>query len=78
MNEQFSEYLNAHTFNAMQQEYIRSIINYVRVNGDLDTDIVLNQEPFNNFMLTDLFGSRYHAVIQIVSKLHDPITVIPA
>ncbi len=78
VNEKFSEYLNDNTFNAMQQEYIRSIINYVRVNGDIDTNIVLNQEPFNNFMLSELFGVRYPAVIQIVSKLHDPITVSAA
>lgn len=78
VNEKFSEYLNDNTFNSMQQEYIRSIINYVRVNGDIDTNIVVNQEPFNNFMLTDLFGARYQTVIQIVNKLHEPITISAA
>lgn len=78
VNEKFSEYLNDNSFNSMQQEYIRSIINYVRVNGDIDTNIVVNQEPFNNFMLTELFGARYQTVIQIVNKLHEPITVSAA
>ena len=78
VNEKFSEYLNGNTFNAMQQEYIRSIINYVRVNGDIDTNVVINEEPFKNFVVQDLFGSRAQAIIQIVSKLHDPIIVSAA
>ena len=75
INEKFSEYLNDNTFNSMQQEYIRTIINYVRVNGDMDKSDVVNKEPFNNYDLMELFGSRYHAVIQIVNKLHNAITI---
>ncbi|MBQ9095048.1 MAG: hypothetical protein IJY53_01775, partial [Akkermansia sp.] len=75
INEKFSEYLNDNTFNAMQQEYIRTIINYVRVNGDMDRSDVVNTEPFNNYDIVDLFGSRYQTVIQIVHKLHAPIEV---
>ena len=78
VNEKFSEYLNDNTFNAMQQEYIRNIINYVRVNGDMDRSDIVNTAPFNNYDLKELFDSRYQAVIQIVSKLHDPITVSAA
>lgn len=75
VNEKFSEYLNDNTFNSMQQEYIRTIINYVRVNGDMVKSDVVNKEPFNNYDLMELFGARYQTVIQIVNKLHDPITV---
>lgn len=75
VNDKFSEYLNDNTFNSMQQEYIRTIINYVRVNGDMATTDFVNTEPFNNYDLVELFGSRYHAVIQIVNKLHAPIVV---
>jgi len=75
INEKFSEYLNDNTFNAMQQEYIRTIINYVRVNGDMDRSDVVNTEPFNNYDIIDLFGSGYQAVIQIIHKLHAAIEV---
>lgn len=75
INEKFSEYLNDNTFNSMQQEYIRTIINYVRVNGDMDRSDVVNKEPFNNYDLVDLFGSRYRTVIQIVHMLHAPIAL---
>ncbi len=78
VNEKFSEYLNDNTFNSMQQEYIRTIINYVRVNGDMVKSDVVNKEPFNNYDLMELFGARYQTVIQIVNKLHDPITVSAA
>lgn len=75
INEKFSEYLNDNTFNSMQQEYIRTIINYVRVNGDMERSDVVNKEPFNNYDLMELFGARYETVIHIVNKLHEPIAV---
>ena len=75
VNEKFSKYLNDNTFNAMQQEYIRSIINYVRVNGDMEKSDVVNKAPFNNYDLMELFGERYQTVIQIVNGLHEPIMV---
>jgi len=75
VNEKFSEYLNDNTFNTMQQEYIRSIINYVKVNGDMVKSDVINKEPFNNYNILELFGPRYPAVIQIVNKLHNAITI---
>lgn len=75
VNERFSQYLNGNTFNSMQQEYIRSIINYVRVNGDMETSDVVNKEPFSNYDITELFGAQYPAVIQIVRSLHEPIAL---
>lgn len=75
VNEKFSIYLNDNSFNSMQQEYIRSIINYVRVNGDMEKKDFLEKEPFNNYDLIELFGSRYQAVLNIFNTLHDTITV---
>lgn len=78
VNELFSEYLNGNSFNSCQQEYIRSIINYVRVNGDIDRSIVVNVEPFSNVDLIGMFGSRYRDVIRLVDKLHESITASAA
>lgn len=78
VNEKFSEYLNDNTFDSMQQEYIRSIIRYVQANGDIEKSDVVNKAPFNNYDLIGLFGTRYEAVIQIINKLHDPITISAA
>lgn len=77
VNEKFSEYLNENAFNSIQQEYIHTIINYVRSNGDIDRNIVVNEEPFSHFDLNGIFGTKVTAVIQIVDKLHSSI-MIPA
>lgn len=35
VNEKFGEYLNGNLLNSQQQEFLKSIINYVRENGDI-------------------------------------------
>ena len=77
VNEKFGSYLSGNTFNSMQQEFIRTIINYVRVNGDIELTDIANTEPFVSFNLLDLFGDRYPVVINIVKQLHESI-VVPA
>ena len=70
MNEKFSDYLSGNTLNARQQEFVRTIINYVRENGDVDLSDMVNTEPFNNYDLTELFGERLIALKTVVEVLH--------
>lgn len=70
VNEKFGEYLNDNTFNSQQQEFILAIINYVRENGDIELEDMVNTEPFNNYDLSEMFGESLPAVIGIVNKLH--------
>lgn len=70
VNEKFSEYLSGNTLNAKQQEFVRTIINYVRENGDVDLSDMVNTEPFNNYDLTELFGERLIALKNVVERLH--------
>ena len=73
VNEKFGEYLNGNTFNSQQQEFILTIINYVRENGDIELDDMVNTEPFNNYDLSEMFGVNLTAVKEIVKVLHDSI-----
>lgn len=73
VNEKFGEYLNGSTFNSQQQEFILTIINYVRENGDIELDDMVNTEPFNNYDLTEMFGVDLTAVIGIVKTLHESV-----
>ncbi len=77
VNEKFGAYLSGNSFNSVQQEFIRTIINYVRVNGDIELTDIANTEPFVSFNLLDLFGDQYPVVINIVNELHNSI-VVPA
>ena len=70
MNEKFSEYLSGNLLNAQQQEFIKTIINYVRENADVDLSDMVNTEPFNNYDLMELFGERLQALKAVVALLH--------
>lgn len=75
VNEKFGEYLNGNTFNSQQQEYIMTIINYVRENGDIDLGDIVNTEPFNNYDLNEMFGVDVAKVKSIVTLLHNSVVV---
>jgi type I restriction enzyme R subunit len=75
VNEKFGEYLSGNTFNSQQQEFIRTIINYVRENGDIELADMVNSEPFNNYDLNELFGVNLQTIIAIVNVLHNSVVV---
>ena len=70
VNEKFSEYLSGNLLNAQQQEFIKTIINYVRENGDVELSDMVNSEPFNNYDLIELFGERLQALKSVIALLH--------
>ena len=73
VNEKFGDYLNGNTFNSQQQEFIMTIINYVRENGDIELEDMVNSEPFNNYDLNDMFGVDLAKVVGIVNLLHNSV-----
>lgn len=73
VNEKFGEYLSGNTFNSQQQEFILTIINYVRENGDIIIDDMVNTEPFNNYDLNEMFGVDLQKVVGVVNMLHNSI-----
>ena len=73
VNEKFGEYLSGNIFNSQQQEFIMTIINYVRENGDIELSDMVNTEPFNNYDLNEMFGVDLSVVVTIVNVLHDSV-----
>lgn len=73
VNEKFGAYLSGNLFNSQQQEFVKTIINYVRNNGDIRVDDLVNEEPFNNFDLQEMFGVNLRTVVDIVNVLHNSI-----
>ena len=78
VNEKFGEYLNGNVLNSQQQEFVRTIINYVRENGDVELADMVNTEPFNNYDLNEMFGVNLQAIIRIVGVLHGSVVAVAA
>lgn len=75
VNKKFGEYLNGNILNAQQQEFIRAIINYVRENGDISREDLIEKSPFDNYDILTLFGDNITSVLTIVGILHDSVNV---
>lgn len=75
VNEKFGKYLSGNNFNSQQQEFIKTIISYVRENGDITKTDLVNNEPFSNYDLNELFGVAIPTIVDIVNTLHGSIMV---
>jgi len=73
VNEKFGDYLNDTVLNSQQQEFVRTIINYVRENGDIELSDIVNTEPFNNYDINEIFGVNLSAIISVVGLLHNSV-----
>lgn len=75
INEKFGEYLNENVLNSQQQEFVRTIINYVKENGDIESEDLLNTSPFDNYDILDLFGDKIKILQYIVNTVHNVVQV---
>lgn len=66
----FAEFLNGGTLNADQADFLNSIISYVCENGDIDTRTIVNEAPFSDFDVVDLFGQNANCVPKYVNMIH--------
>lgn len=75
VNEKFGKYLSGGNYNSKQQEFMKTIIFYVRQNGDITKSDLVNNEPFSNYDLNELFGAAIKSIVNIVDILHGSIMV---
>ena len=73
INKSFSEFLNENDLTSEQQEFIYSIINYVRENGDIEPKDLIEESPFDGFDIMDLFGNEVPIVRKVVDTFHECI-----
>lgn len=76
INEKFGEFLNDNVLNARQQEFVKSIIDYVRENGDIEMEDLVEKSPFDSYNILDLFGGQVVKVKELVEKLHHSILAV--
>lgn len=78
MNEKFGEYLNGNVLNSQQQEFVWTVINYVRENGDIELSDMVNTDPFVNYDLSEIFGENLTTIIGVVKLLHERVIPVAA
>lgn len=71
--ELFTEYISANTLTAEQEEYLKSIIDYVCANGDMEKSALINESPFDAVNILDLFPGKVPQVASFVALLHSAI-----
>lgn len=71
--QRFSQFLSEHILNAQQQEYLKTIINYVNENGDITPDILTNESPFDNYQWVEVFGDKATNIPKYINTLHNVI-----
>lgn len=71
--QKFTELLTHQPLNAEQQEYIRSIIDYVCQNGDITPSTIIEETPFDSYDWSAVFEDNVAYIPQYVHKLHDAI-----
>ncbi len=69
----FSQFLSDVQLNSEQQEYLKTIINYVNENGDITTDVLINESPFDSFDWQKIFGDSVAYIPQYVNVIHSVI-----
>ncbi len=76
INKKFGEFLSGNTFNSQQQEFVKSIIDYVRENGDINVNDLIEKSPFDNYDIITMFGSQAQILRNIVDIMHNSITAV--
>lgn len=73
INEKFGEFLNDNVMNSQQQEFVKAIIDYVRENGDIQMEDLIEKSPFDNYDILSLFGSNIVMIRTIVNQFHNSV-----
>lgn len=71
--ERFSEFLSSHVLNTTQEEYLKTIISYVCKNGDITSQTIVNEPPFDSFDWVGVFGHALGGIGEYIKMLHDSI-----
>lgn len=73
INVKLGRFINDSSLNSSQQEFLKIIINFVRENGDITVDDLVNTEPFESIGIFDIFGNQVDTIVKVVELLHNPI-----
>lgn len=67
--ERFNKFLSGSQLNSDQEEFLMDVISYVCENGDITTDIVVNEDPFGEVVL-EIFEDKMIPLTHYVNEVH--------
>ena len=70
----FSQFISDNDLNFQQEEYLKTIINYVCENGDIEVNTIINDSPFDNYDLSDIWGLNAQLIGKYIERVHAVIT----
>ena len=65
--------MNTNLLTSKQQEFVKSIINYVRENGDITREDLVEKSPFNDYDVAELFSDKIDVLLNVINNLHNSI-----
>ena len=70
----FTQFISNNDLNSQQEEYLKAIINYVCENGDIKVNTLINDSPFSDYDVIDIWGENMQYVKKYIERLHGAIT----
>ena len=70
----FSQFIDENDLNSEQEEYLKTIINYVCENGDIEVGTLINDSPFNDYDAVEVWGPNLQSVGKYIERIHKAIT----
>ncbi|MCQ2404220.1 MAG: DEAD/DEAH box helicase family protein [Lentisphaeria bacterium] len=70
VQEKFGEFLTETVLNAEQQEFVKSIIDYLKENGEI-TKEDLQESPFNNVQIPTLFRDKLDVLMHFMDQIQE-------
>lgn len=76
INQKFSEFLNRGDLTANQQEFIKTIIDYIKANGYIKKTTIIEDPEFARFGgVTNLFGEDAQKLVSIIDEMNEAIGI---
>ena len=73
INEKFGAFLSGNVLDPQQQEFVKTIIDYVRENGNIELTDLANTSPFNEYPIIDIFGENIGILQTIVNTFNNAV-----
>ena len=70
VNNLFGEFLQGGNLNAEQQMFVSEVIDYIRANGEITVGILNTESPFDDYDLSDLFGSNLNEFKKLKDRIN--------
>lgn len=70
----FSDFISGAELNSEQEEFLTTIVSYVCANGDITTDVVVNESPFEERL--DIFNDYMDQLAKYINNIHKVVNPV--